>query len=69
MADVRVSFRFPVAELPASAMEKISKLERNNRYNFPARYGVDIFGDADPDFMEKAVDEFRAKQKELRGVA
>ena len=58
-----------VFELPLEAFKTMNQLERKSRYNFPARYGVDIFGDADPAVMEKAVEEFRTKQKQLRGVA
>ncbi len=58
-----------MSELPAEVFDKITSLDKNARYNFPARYGVDVFGDADPAVMEKAVEEFRAKQKQLRGVA
>lgn len=57
-----------VFQLPPEVFDKVTSLDRNARYNFPARYGVDVFGDADPDVMKKAVEEFRAKQKQLRGV-
>lgn len=58
-----------VSELPQAAFETVKGLNKNYRYNFPARYGVDIFGDAAPGQMEKAVEEFRAKQKQIRGIA
>lgn len=58
-----------VFQLPQKVFETMNSLDRKARYNFPARYGVDIFGDADPVVMKKAVEEFRAKQKQLRGAA
>jgi hypothetical protein len=58
-----------VSELPTLEFERMGSLDRKIRYNFPVRYGVDIFGDATSGVMEKAVEEFRTKQKQLRGVA
>lgn len=57
-----------VFELPADALEKVNSLDRNHRYNLPARLGVDIFGDAKPEVIEKAVAEFKKKNRQARGL-
>lgn len=57
-----------VFELPADAFEKVSSLDKNHRYNLPARLGVDIFGDAKPEVLEKAVADFKAKNRKARGL-
>ncbi|KAH8890654.1 aldo/keto reductase [Thozetella sp. PMI_491] len=64
----RIEQNLQVSELPAEVMEKIKTVDRNSRYNFPARLGVDIFGDAKPGVIDKAMKEFQAKQKQLAGV-
>ena len=48
----RIKDNFEVFELPQEAFQKISGLDRNQRYNFPARLGIDVFG-------EKTVDELK----------
>lgn len=48
----RIKDNFEVFELPQDAFEKINSLDRNHRYNFPARLGVNIFG-------EKTVEELK----------
>ncbi|KAL1857508.1 hypothetical protein VTK73DRAFT_8051 [Phialemonium thermophilum] len=65
----RIEQNLQVFELPEDAFQKMNALDKKTRYNFPARLGVDIFGDADPAAIKKAVEEFRAKQKQIRGVA
>lgn len=57
-----------VFELPSDAFEKVKSLDRNDRYNLPARLGVDIFGDAKPGVLEKAVENFKAQNKKARGL-
>lgn len=57
-----------VSELPADVFEKVNSLDRNHRYNLPARLGVDIFGDAKPEVLEKAVAEFKKKTRQARGL-
>lgn len=55
-----------VFELPQDVFEKINALERAHRYNFPARLGVDIFGESNPEALKKAVAEWVQKQKDLK---
>ncbi|KAK2597876.1 hypothetical protein N8I77_012631 [Diaporthe amygdali] len=64
----RIKSNLEVFELPADALEKVNSLDRNHRYNLPARLGVDIFGDAKPEVIEKAVAEFKKKNRQARGL-
>lgn len=57
-----------VSALPTDVFEKVNSLDRDHRYNLPARLGVDIFGDAKPGVLEKAVAEFRKKTRQARGL-
>lgn len=57
-----------VFELPADVFEKVNSLDRNHRYNLPARLGVDIFGDAKPEVLAKAVADFKKKTRQSRGL-
>ncbi|TGO63777.1 hypothetical protein BOTNAR_0096g00130 [Botryotinia narcissicola] len=45
----RINDNFQDFELPDDAFQKICSLDRNHRYNFPARLGVDIFGEVSPE--------------------
>ncbi|GJC87994.1 9,11-endoperoxide prostaglandin H2 reductase [Colletotrichum liriopes] len=62
----RIEQNFEVFELPKDVFEKINALDRNHRYNFPARLGVDIFGESDPETLKKAVETWVAQQKKIR---
>lgn len=46
----------------------MQSLDRNTRYNLPARLGVNIFDDAKPGVLEKAVADFKAKNRKERGL-
>lgn len=45
------------------AFEKLNKLERAQRYNDPIEWGFDVFGERTTEELEKAADEFAAKNK------
>ncbi|KAK7747464.1 hypothetical protein SLS53_001719 [Cytospora paraplurivora] len=64
----RIKSNLEVFELPQDAFEKVNSLDRNHRYNLPARLGIDIFGDAKPGQLEKAVAEFKKKNRLARGL-
>ena len=49
--------------LPQDTFDKVIALDRNHRYNFPARLGVDIFGEASEESLKKAVEDWKAAQK------
>lgn len=64
----RIKSNLEVSELPSDVFEKVNSLDRDHRYNLPARLGVDIFGDAKPEVLEKAVAEFKKKTRQARGL-
>ena len=57
------TYRHVDFELPQEAFDKITKLDRHHRYNFPARLGVNIFGEATEEQLKKAVADWKAAQK------
>ncbi|KAK6086977.1 aldehyde reductase 1 [Seiridium cupressi] len=62
----RIKANLEVFELPQDVFEKINALDRAHRYNFPARLGVDIFGESNPEALKKAVAEWVEKQRQLK---
>lgn len=46
VTDSRIKSNFEDKVLPASTMKELDSLERHKRFNFPARWGYDIFGEA-----------------------
>jgi L-glyceraldehyde reductase len=53
-------------ELPKEVFDKITALDRNHRYNFPARLGVDIFGEVSEESLKKSVEDWKAAQRKLK---
>ena len=49
--------------LPQDIFDRITALDRNHRYNFPARLGVDIFGEVSTESLKKSVETWVAAQK------
>jgi L-glyceraldehyde reductase len=41
-------------------------MNRNSRYNFPARWGVDVFGEIGQESLEKSVEEWLKEQRKLK---
>jgi len=46
VTEKRIQGNFQDAVLPDDAMEKLNALERHKRFNFPSRWGYDIFDEA-----------------------
>ncbi|ETS78689.1 hypothetical protein PFICI_08542 [Pestalotiopsis fici W106-1] len=59
----RIKSNLTVSELPADAFNKINALDQGRRYNFPARLGVNIFGEATQEQLDEAVRTWKAAQK------
>jgi L-glyceraldehyde reductase len=53
-------------ELPQEVFDKITALDRHHRYNFPARLGVDIFGEVSEESLKKSVEDWKAAQRKLK---
>jgi L-glyceraldehyde reductase len=41
-------------------------MNRNCRYNFPARWGVDVFSEVSQESLEKSVEEWLEGQRKLK---
>ncbi len=47
----------------------ITSLDRHTRYNFPARLGVDIFDEVNPESLKRGVEDWKALQRKLKAAA
>lgn len=56
-------------ELPKDVFDKITALDSHTRYNFPARLGVDIFGEVGPESLKKSVEDWKAAQRKLKATS
>lgn len=52
--------------LPEDAFQAIQSLERHQRMNFPARLGVDIFGEVGEESAKKSARDWAEAQKQLK---
>lgn len=50
----RIASNLKVKALPQEAFEKLNSLSRHKRFNFPARWGYDIFDEAGQEAVNKA---------------
>ncbi|KAN0096687.1 aldehyde reductase-like protein [Hyaloscypha variabilis] len=62
----RIADNFQDFELPQEVFDKITALDRHHRYNFPARLGVDIFGEVSEESLKKSVEDWKAAQRKLK---
>lgn len=49
--------------VPDAEFEALNKMDRNKRYNFPFRWGVDIFGEVGAEEAERRAEEHAAAQR------
>ncbi|KAH8880849.1 aldehyde reductase [Thozetella sp. PMI_491] len=61
----RILDNFEHFQLPEDAVQRINKLDRNTRYNFPIRMGVDIFGEYDEETIRKGVQDWIEGQRRV----
>ncbi|KAG9257780.1 aldehyde reductase [Emericellopsis atlantica] len=59
----RIAENFVDFEIPEKAMQQIFALDRNTRYNFPARLGVNVFGEKTEEELKKGRADWIAAQK------
>lgn len=50
--------------IPDAEFEALNKMDRNKRYNFPFRWGVDIFGEVGAEEVERRAEEHAAAQRQ-----
>ncbi|KAI1637949.1 aldo/keto reductase [Biscogniauxia mediterranea] len=65
----RIKANLQTFEIPKEDMDAIYSLDRNHRYNFPARLGVNIFGEKTDEELRRSVEEWKAAQRKLREAA
>jgi len=59
----RIESNFHDFELSQSDFDKIASLDKNHRYNFPARWGVDVFGEVGEESVKQSARDWAAAQK------
>jgi L-glyceraldehyde reductase len=50
--------------IPDAEFEALNSLDRNQRYNYPFRWGVDVFGELGSEEAERRAEEDAAKKRE-----
>ncbi|KAI5866991.1 Aldo/keto reductase [Durotheca rogersii] len=65
----RVVANFETFVLPDDAVAAINSLDKNHRYNFPARLGVNIFGEKTEEELRKSVQDWVEAQRKLKASA
>ncbi|GAB1217730.1 hypothetical protein ATERTT37_006971 [Aspergillus terreus] len=60
----RIESNFQDFVIPDAEFETLNKLDRNQRYNYPFRWGIDVFGELGDEEAERRAEEFAAKQRE-----
>ncbi|KAL2802524.1 NADP-dependent oxidoreductase domain-containing protein [Aspergillus granulosus] len=60
----RIESNFQDFIIPEAEFEALNKLDRNQRYNYPFRWGVDIFGELGAEEAERRAEEDAAKKRE-----
>ncbi|KAL2794349.1 Aldo/keto reductase [Aspergillus keveii] len=62
----RIQSNFEDFVLPEDAFQAIQSLERHQRMNFPARLGVDIFGEVGKESAKRSAREWAEQQRKLQ---
>ncbi|GJP87682.1 aldo-keto reductase [Aspergillus niger] len=57
----RIESNFQDFIIPDAEFEALNKLDRNTRYNYPFRWGIDVFGELGAEEAERRAEEFAAK--------
>ncbi|KAL2006948.1 hypothetical protein VTN00DRAFT_8386 [Thermoascus crustaceus] len=60
----RIESNFQDFIIPDAEFEALNKLDRNQRFNVPARWGIDIFGEIGDEEAEKRAEAIAAEQRE-----
>lgn len=63
VTEKRIVSNFQDKELPDSAMQRLDALSRHKRFNFPARWGIDIFDERDESELQKIAKESGEENK------
>lgn len=68
VTESRIKANFEVFELSRDIFETLNEMDRSTRYNFPARWGANIFDEVSADSLEKSVQEWVEAQRKLKVV-
>ncbi|CEN61805.1 Putative Aldo/keto reductase family protein [Aspergillus calidoustus] len=60
----RIESNFQDFIIPDAEFEALNSLDRNQRYNYPFRWGVDVFGELGSEEAERRAEEDAAKKRE-----
>ncbi|KNG90755.1 aldehyde reductase 1 [Aspergillus nomiae NRRL 13137] len=60
----RIESNFQDFIIPDPEFEALNQLDRNQRYNFPFRWGIDVFGEVGAEETERRAEEHAVKQRE-----
>ncbi|KAL2858866.1 NADP-dependent oxidoreductase domain-containing protein [Aspergillus pseudodeflectus] len=60
----RIESNFQDFIIPDAEFEALNSLDRNQRYNYPFRWGVDVFGELGAEEAERRAEEDAAKKRE-----
>ncbi|KAJ5579896.1 uncharacterized protein N7459_005881 [Penicillium hispanicum] len=60
----RIESNFQDFVIPDADFEALNKLDRNERYNYPFRWGIDVFNELGAAEAERRAEEHAAKQRE-----
>jgi diketogulonate reductase-like aldo/keto reductase len=63
VTESRIKSNFKDVVLPQWAMDELDALERNKRFNFPARWGSDVFDEMGVDAVRKAAEDAGEENK------
>ncbi|KAJ5632418.1 hypothetical protein N7490_008757 [Penicillium lividum] len=59
----RIESNFQDFVIPDAEFEALNKLDRNARYNYPFRWGIDVFGELGAEEAERRAEEHAASQR------
>ncbi|KAL2003818.1 hypothetical protein VTN02DRAFT_2172 [Thermoascus thermophilus] len=60
----RIESNFQDFIIPDAEFEALNKLDRNQRFNVPARWGIDVFGEIGDEEAERRAEAIAAEQRE-----
>ncbi|OJJ02404.1 hypothetical protein ASPVEDRAFT_41897 [Aspergillus versicolor CBS 583.65] len=59
----RIESNFQDFVIPDAEFETLNKLDRSQRYNYPFRWGIDIFGELGAEEAERRAEQYAAEQR------
>ncbi|KAI9730860.1 MAG: hypothetical protein M1834_005578 [Cirrosporium novae-zelandiae] len=66
VTESRIQSNFQDFVLSDPDFQKLNSMDQHKRYNFPSRWGYDVFGEAGEEFVKKAAKDFAEQQKAIK---